>query len=281
MTTRESVRVEQSAPATPAEAPRGHRAPPRVPAGGVSRAVAIRLVPLLLFLAFWEFGARYLDAIDIAGVGATLAALVELLGDPLLWSALAESNGALVIGYLAAVVIGLPLGLKMGRSRIVDGLAQGYLSILLIAPVAMIIPIIIMALGFGVIPRSIIIFIFVLPMIVANARTGVRTVPTDIIEMGRCFGATERQLWRYVVLPAAAPAVFTGLRIGIGRAVTGMVIAEWLLAAVGIGALLLQFRGGFQADFLFAVIIVVLMESLLLVQLVRVAERRVVGWAMP
>ena len=281
MTTREGIRVEQPTPTAPADAPRGPRAPRRFTAGGVSRAFGIRLVPLLLFLAFWEFGARYLDAIDIAGVGATLAALVELLGDPLLWEAMAESNGALVIGYLAAVGIGLPLGLKMGRSRIVDGLVQGYLSILLIAPVAMIIPIIIMALGFGVIPRSIIIFIFVLPMIVVNARTGVRTVPTDIIEMGRCFGATERQLWRYVVLPAAAPAVFTGLRIGIGRAVTGMVIAEWLLAAVGVGALLLQFRGGFQADFLFAVIIVVLVESLVLVQLLRAAERRVVGWAMP
>jgi NitT/TauT family transport system permease protein len=199
----------------------------------------------------------------------------------MLWSALAESNGALVIGYLAAVAVGVPLGLKMGRSRIVDGLAQGYLSILLIAPVAMIIPIIIMALGFGVIPRSIIIFIFVIPMVVVNSRAGVRTVPPDIIEMGRTFGATERQLWRYVILPAAAPAVFTGLRIGIGRAVTGMVIAEWLLAAVGIGALLLQFRGGFQADALFAVIIVVLAESLVLVQLLRVVERRVVGWAMP
>jgi ABC-type nitrate/sulfonate/bicarbonate transport system permease component len=280
MTTRETIRVEPPAPAS-GEPPRGAPVPRRFTAAVVSRAVGIRLVPLLLFLAFWEFGSRYLDAIDIAGVGATLVALVELLGDPLLWSALAESNGALVIGYVAAVVVGLPLGLKMGRSRVVDGLAQGYLSILLIAPVAMIIPIIIMALGFGVIPRSIIIFIFVLPMIVVNARTGVRTVPADIIEMGRCFGAGERQLWRHVILPSAAPAVFTGLRIGVGRAVTGMVIAEWLLAAVGIGALLLQFRGAFRADSLFAVIIVVLVESLVLVQLLRAAERRVVGWSMP
>lgn len=241
----------------------------------------MRLVPLLLFLGFWEWGSRALDAIDIAGVGETLAALGTLLGEPALWEALADSNGALVIGYLAAVVIGLPLGLKMGRGRTVDALVQGYLSILLIAPVAMIIPIIIMALGFGVIPRAIIIFVFVLPMIVVNARTGVRTVPTDIIEMGRSFGASERQLWRYVILPAAAPAVFTGLRIGIGRAVTGMVIAEWLLAAVGIGALLLQYRGSFQADALFALIIVILLESLLLVQLLRFAERRLIGWAMP
>jgi NitT/TauT family transport system permease protein len=118
-------------------------------------------------------------------------------------------------------------------------------------------------------------------MILVNCRTGVRTTPTDLIEMGRSFGASERQLWRYVIMPGAAPSVFAGLRIGIGRAVTGMVIAEWLLAAVGVGALLLQFRGSFESAALFAVIIIVLAESLVLVQVVRIIERRLASWAGP
>jgi ABC-type nitrate/sulfonate/bicarbonate transport system permease component len=243
--------------------------------------VAIKAVPLALFLALWEIGADVLGAIDVPGVGGTLRALVDVMASAQTWSALLESNKALVIGYAAAVAVGLPLGLLIGRMRTADALVQGWLSILLITPMAMIIPIIIMALGFGVTGRSLIIFIFVLPMILVNCRTGVRTTPTDLIDMGRSFGASERQLWRFVILPGAAPSVFAGLRIGIGRAVTGMVIAEWLLAAVGVGALLLQFRGSFQADALFAVIIIILIESLLLVQVIRMIERRLAGWAGP
>lgn len=246
----------------------------------VIKATAVRLVPLLLFLTIWELGARTLGAIDIAGATETLSSLVELVGDPNLWSALAESNQALFLGFLSAVLVGLPIGLFMGRNRIADAVAQGYLSILLIAPVALVIPLIIMALGFGTVSRALIVFVFVFPMIVVNSRSGVRTVPKDLLDMSRSFGATESELWRYVILPAAAPSIFTGLRIGIGRAVTGMVIAEWLLAAVGVGALLLEFRGTFQSASLFAVILVILLESLILVQFLRFIERKTIGWSM-
>lgn len=251
------------------------------PKSEFGKNLLVRLVPLAIFLGIWELGARSLDSISIPGPFDTFSALVDMFFTDALWSALVESNQALFIGYAAAVVVGVPMGLMMGRVRMVNAMVQGYLSIVLISPMAMIIPLIIMALGFGTMSRSLIVFVFVLPMIVVNARAGVRTVPPDLIDMTRSFGGSEAQLWRHTILPAAAPAVFTGLRIGIGRAVTGMVIAEWMLAAVGVGALLLQYRGGFQSDALFALIIVILVESLLLVQLLRFVERRVTAWAMP
>lgn len=260
----------------PRSRPRGHRW-----AAATARMVAIRVLPLAFFLGVWEFGSAALDAIDVPNVEQTAVAFVEMIGTAELWSAMAESNKALAIGCLTAFAVGIPLGLWIGRSRTVDALAQGWLAILLITPMAMVVPIIIIALGFGVIARSLIIFMFVLPMVVVNSRAGVRSVPTDIIDMSRCFGASEAQLWWRTLLPAAGPAIFVGLRIGVGRAVTGMVIAEWLLAAVGIGALLLQYRGGFRSDSMFALIIVVLLESLVLVQIVRFVERRVTRWAIP
>ena len=253
----------------------------RLSAGVLAKWVAVRLIPLGIFLAAWELGAAALGAIDIPGVGETAGALVRELGTAELWQAFAESNKALAVGYIAALVIGIPLGLLIGRVGKADAMVQGWLGVLLITPMAMIVPIIIMALGFDLPARSLIVFIFVLPMIVVNCRTGVRTMPSDLIDMARSFGANEGQLWRYTILPAAAPAVFAGLRIGIGRAVTGMIIAEWLLAAVGIGALLLQYRGSFQSDALFAVVVLILFESLILVQLVRIVERRLTGWANP
>lgn len=244
-----------------------------------SKAV-LRIVPLLLFLGFWEIGALSIGAINVAGAIDTAIALFDSIQSPIVWRALADSNIALFYGYAVAVAIGIPIALLMGRVRAIDALLQAYLSILLIAPMAMLVPLIIMAIGFGNAARSLIVCLFVIPMIVVNVRTGVRTLSPDLIEMAQTFGASEFQVLKKVVLPGVLPSVFTGLRIGIGRAVTGMVIAEWLLSAIGVGALLLEYRGRFLTDSLFALIILVLIESLVLVQLVRIVERRKVAWAL-
>lgn len=241
--------------------------------------ITLRIVPFLVFVALWELGARSIGAINIAGAFDTAVALTNSVQDPRVWTALLDSNVAMLYGYLAAIAVGVPIALLMGRVRTIDALLQGYLSILLIAPMAMLVPLIIMAIGFGTMARSLIVCLFVVPMIVVNVRTGVRTLSPDIIEMSQTFGASEYQVLTKVVLPGILPSLFTGLRIGIGRAVTGMVIAEWLLSAVGVGALLLEYRGRFLTDSLFALIIMILVESLLLVQLIRLFERRQVAWA--
>lgn len=263
-------------------APNGHArrtsATRREQPGALWQLIVLQLLPLVALLTLWQVAASASGRIDIPGAWETIRGVGTIVVRPEFWAALLESNYALVIGYLAAVAIGIPLGLLIGRSKLADGLTQAWLSILLITPMAMVIPLIIMAMGFGLAARSLIVGIFVLPMIVVNARAGVRTVPPQLIEMGRVFGASELSIWGRVLVPWAAPAIFTGLRIGIGRAVTGMVIAEWMLAAVGVGALLLQYRGSFQGDLLFAVVIIVLIESLVLVQLLRMLERRVVRW---
>jgi ABC-type nitrate/sulfonate/bicarbonate transport system permease component len=97
--------------------------------------------------------------------------------------------------------------------------------------------------------------------------------------MARSFGADERTIWRRILLPGALPAIVTGVRLALGRAITGMVIVELLMVSVGIGNLILRFRGFFQAESLYAVVVLVVIEALLLVSLVRWLERRIAPWA--
>jgi NitT/TauT family transport system permease protein len=103
-------------------------------------------------------------------------------------------------------------------------------------------------------------------------------VDPSVIEMARCFGASELQIWRRVLLPGSVPAVMAGVRIGLGRAVTGMVIVELLLIAVGIGNLVQRYEARMMGDYLYALVIVIVAEALLLIQAARWLERKVAPW---
>ncbi len=142
-------------------------------------------------------------------------------------------------------------------------------------------PIIIMSLGFDMRARALVVGIFTFPMIAVNARAGVREVPGDLIDMAHSFGARERQVWTKILLSGAAPAIWTGLRIGLGRAITGMVLSELLLVSVGIGELLQLYKGTFRPERTYGLVVLIVAESLLLMAGVRALEHRAIAWARP
>jgi NitT/TauT family transport system permease protein len=238
-----------------------------------------RLLTLLIIGVAWQLLAINAGGLLIPSFTDTVIALVELLFDPVLWEALLISNQAMVIGFAISVVIGIPLGLAMGRFRAAEQFSDVYLNILLVTPISTLIPLLVMSVGIGLAARNIRVVFFTCIMIIDNSRAGVRQVDPSLIEMGRSFGASERQLWQRIILPGAMPAVMAGIRIGLSRAVQGMVIVELLMVSVGIGGLILRYRGFFQADKLYAVIVVIVIEALILISLARWVERRVVPWA--
>jgi NitT/TauT family transport system permease protein len=208
----------------------------------------------------------------------TALALVELLGSSTLWSALYVSNQALVLGFLISVVVGVPVGVLLGRFPTAEKYTNVYLNILLVTPMAAIIPLLIMSVGFGLASRVILVTVFAIVMVIVNARVGVRQVDPNLIQMARSFGASEATIWRRILIPGALPAIMTGVRLGLGRAVTGMVIVELLMVSVALGRLILQYRGMFQAASLYAVIIVIVAEALILITVVGWLERRFTPW---
>lgn len=101
----------------------------------------------------------------------------------------------------------------------------------------------------------------------------------SLIEMAKSFGASESQIWRRIVIPGATPAIFAGMRIGLGRSITGMVMVELLLVASGLGRLLLEFSGRMQSDLVFATVLAVIIEALALLTAMQAIERRIARWA--
>ena len=137
----------------------------------------------------------------------------------------------------------------------------------------------VMSIGIGLASRAVMVMLFAMPMVIVNTRAGVRQVDDRLIEMARSYNATERQIWWRILLRGAMPGVMAGVRIGLGRGITGMVVVELLMVSVGLGGLILEYRAFFRTADLYAVVVVVVLQALILVSAAQWLERRMVPWA--
>jgi NitT/TauT family transport system permease protein len=240
---------------------------------------SLRLISLASFAMGWQLFAHFSNSLLLPSFTETVVALGKLLAARELWHALWISNQAMVLGFAFAAVIGVFVGLLIGRWRAAEKFIDPYLNILLVTPMSALIPIIIMATGLGIVSRVLIVFTFALVVIVVNTRAGLRMIEPHWIEMARAFGATESQLWRKVFLPGALPAIVVGLRLGLARAVTGMLTVELLLLALGLGRLILEFQSRFDSASLYATVGVITAEAVLLMRGVKWFAERVAPWS--
>ena len=238
----------------------------------------LRAASLLVFALTWEALARTMHSLLLPTFTGAMAALARLLTQAETWQAIWISNQALMLGYALTVSAGVPLGLLLGRSPRLGRLADPYLNTLLVTPISALIPLFIVATGLGLTSRVLVVFAFSFVVVTVNTQAGLRHVEPTLIEMARSFGATEGQLWGKVLLPGALPAVMAGLRLGLGRAITGMVNVELLLTAAGLGLLILRYQADFESDFVYAVILVVVAEAVVFMGGIKQLERRLTSW---
>jgi NitT/TauT family transport system permease protein len=222
----------------------------------------------------WQGLATWLDSLLLPTFTGTAAAFVRLAGSSELWQALWISNQAAILGFGAAALVGISIGLVSARWRLAEQMIDPYLNLLMSVPKAALVPVLIMATGLGLLSRVLVVFSFAVVSIAVNTRAGLKLVDRSWLEMARVFGATEAQLWRKVLLPGALPGIFAGLRLGLIRSVSGMITVELLLLALGVGRLILTYQGTFQAAYLYSTILVVVAEAVLLTQALAWVERR-------
>jgi len=241
--------------------------------------ITYQLLTFVLFALAWQLYGTHRGGLLVPTFTETVVSLVDLLGRGEFWESMYISNQALVIGFVIAVSVGVPLGVLLGRFRTFERFTDVYLNILLVTPMAAIIPLLIMSVGFGLASRVILVTIFAIVLVIVSCRAGVRQIDPSLIEMARSYGASEAQVWRRILIPAAMPAIMTGIRLGLGRAVTGMVLVELLMVSLALGGLILEFRGMFQGGLLYATIVAILAEALILINIARWIERRATPWA--
>jgi len=236
---------------------------------------AIRLVAVAVVVGIWEWLGRRDGGVFVAPFSTTVRHLVDLWRNGSLGTAMWRSNEALLIGFPISAVVGLPLGFLLGRVRLADRGLSYFLDVALVIPMIAIVPVIIVALGLTLTARVVVVIAFALPIVALNARAAVRIVETHLIEMSGAFGASRLQVWRTVIVPSSFAPVFTGLRVGLAHAISGMIVIELTLIPAGLGGLIVQFRSEFAAGDLYAVTLMILIEGLVLVGAAHAIERLV------
>jgi len=251
------------------------------PGGGASPWTpwVFRIGSVGLVLLIWElYGRAQETTLFFVPFSSVVGALWDLAGTSEFWNAFGQTFIPFIWGWLLSLAVGILLGLLIGRFRTFDALTKPYVTFLNALPVSTLVPIAVILFGIGYASRILVVFLFGVVEVTLNTAAGVRYVSRDLVEMGESFNAKQTRLFRKVILPASLPGIMAGIRIGTGRAVVGMVVVEILLVAVGMGRLILRYRGRFQSAELYAVVLALIIFGILLQVIARRFEHRVSRW---
>jgi len=240
--------------------------------------IGIRAVSLAIVLAAWQIGGQRVDSVLFTTPSAVAAAAVQMIASGELWSYLWPSLVVLVVGLAISAAAGIAVGLLLARFWVMDVALDMYVTFLYSTPTVALVPLIVLWVGFEFTAKVVILFLFAFFPLVINTYQGVKHVDPRLLEVGRAFRCSERQLWANIVLPAALPFIVTGLRLAVGRGLIGMVLADLYTAISGIGYLIVRSASTYRVDKMFVPIVVLGLLGITLTALLRAAERRVAPW---
>jgi len=240
---------------------------------------AALLIGLGVGAVIWELAARiYFDPIFFAPLSEIVTSLVTLFGTDTCWRALAESLQLFVAGFPIGAILGLVIGVAIGRVSLVAAALESYVTLLYVTPPIALIPFVLSILGFGYWPKAIIVAWFVFFPVCITTIEGVRAVNPRLIEVAHSFGSSEAKIWKDILIPSTIPYAMSGIRQGIALGFVGVVAAEFLLDASGIGLLLRTYSRLYQTGNLFAAVLIMTALGLSVMAIGRVIERRFAPW---
>jgi len=237
-------------------------------------------VSVLVGLAIWELLSRYFvaNALFLAAPTEILKAIVALSESGRLGHDMAVSALEFAIGYVIASLIGIGLGLAMASSAGAKQALQPWISGFYATPTIALAPLFILWLGVGVWSKVVVVVTLVLFPVTINTEAGIRTTSDRLIEMLRSFGASRRQIFLKVSLPSAIPFILAGLKLGIGRGLIGVVVAELFGSRAGLGQLISQSADSFNMPNLFAAVVVLAAAGIVMTAGFGWLEGRLVPW---
>jgi NitT/TauT family transport system permease protein len=235
-------------------------------------------ISLLIGLALWELYARGLPGIVLAPPSAVVVRMVSGLFSGELSLALLASLGALVLGYALAILVGVPLGLLIGRSKRASEMVEPVMNAIYAVPPVAFVPFLIIWFGLFFEARVALVFLMAIFEIVVTVAAGAGHLDSGLLDVGRSFGAGRRKMLRSVILPASLPFVFAALRLGLVRAINGMITAELFFAAVNLGKIMKDAASRFDSAGLLAVILLLCILGLLTQEGLKALEARLMPW---
>lgn len=240
----------------------------------------LRVSALTIFIGLWELGSRlgFLDPLFASSPSLILEKLVQMIADGSIWPHVLATANIAALGFGLSVAIGVPLGLAMGRSPVIRATLEPFTTALNASPQVAFLPLLIIWLGIGISSKVALVFLGSFIIMVINTETGVAQVDRRLIETARSFMANERQILMKIVLPAALPYIIAGMRLGVGRALVMVVVAEIYAATKGLGYLIFQAGGLYDTAQVFVGVVILAGAGVILNFFLRWLEKRLAPW---
>lgn len=239
----------------------------------ISRDRALQLAVIVGVLAVWQYIGMREGDFFLAPPTSVVRSFGEVLADGELVAAVSSTMLGIVIGFVIAAVVGVAVGTAMGSSKAVATTLNPIVSAGYVIPEAAVVPLLIIWFGLDLTPRIISVVLFAVFEIILATYAGVRHVDAELPQVARSFGASRSQVFARVTLIAALPYIFTGLRMGAARAVKGMVVAELLFAATGVGGAIQNAANAYQTGKVMVYVIVITLIGVGFAGLIQLIER--------
>jgi len=236
---------------------------------------------VIIFLTAWELVGNTLGLINPMFMSAPSLigkAAVQLFASGEIWNDLRVSGIEFGWGYVLSVIVGVPFGIACGWYKKMAYIFDPFINAMNATPRVALLPLVIIWLGIGILSKVGIIFLGAVFPILINARDGVKTTPYNLLTAARSFGASEWQIFRSVVLPSNVPFIITGLRLGVGRALIGVMVGELYAATAGIGFMITVAGATFQTDKVFVGILIFATTGMFCMELLNRLEVKFDKW---
>ena len=235
-------------------------------------------ISIFIGIFLWEAAGRSTSAAFMVPFTETVLRLWQLVVAGDFIPQLIDSAKLFLTGFVAAVAVGAPVGMLLARVRALRVGVEPYIMIVYATPMVALIPFILSMMGFGFAPKVLVVFLFAVFPVIYNTVEGARSIKPELIEVAKSFRSGEWALWREVMLPYTLPFIMTGVRQAIGRALVGMVAAEFFLSSTGLGQLIMGASQNFDTAGVFASILVIGLIGVGLMRLGLKIEQHFARW---
>ena len=238
-----------------------------------NRPLFLKLLSAVIVFGSWEIAGRIPVSYAFPTFFESMSALVTLTLDGTIFTAYAETLKPLVVGIVISAFLGLGIGLWIGLSSKFDWLFSPIFVVMQAAPLAALIPLLIMVYGIGLTSKVIVVCIMAMPVIVLNTSGAVRNTPAALKEMARAFLGSERDILWKIIIPAASPIIFAGLRLGVSAGFIGAILSELKITPTGVGDIITYSRSIADYPSMYAAIFSIIVLAVLFLNLLEKIER--------
>jgi NitT/TauT family transport system permease protein len=239
----------------------------------------VPVISVIAFLAVWQLIGSKVNPILLSTPSAVAGSFVDITREGVLGPAFLRAIEVLFVGFGISVVLGIVIGVLMGRNETAYRIINPYVSFFQATPLIALTPLVVIWTGIGFTAEVTITCLLAIWTIIINTTEGTRNTPDTLLDMGKIYHATELQVIRHITLPNALPYIFAGLRIALGKALIGVIIGEMSVSLKGLGGLIQEYGNSFQTAPLLASIICSSIVGVIGTIIIELVRRRIAPWS--